>query len=70
MQVRMIQGRIKKWEVFGLKQVQRHDVRVQRRNVPESQVSNVATLRSNVATFQRVVKINVAMFQRSSKPTS
>ena len=67
----------KKWEVFGLKHVQRRDVREQRRDVLDSKVSNAATLRFNAATFQRVVKINVATlgsnvatFQRRAKPTS
>ena len=31
---------------------------------------NVATLRLNVATFQRVVKTNVTTFQRRAKMTS
>ena len=43
---------------------------MQRRDVPERKASNVATLRSNIATFHRVVKTNVATFQRSEKPTS
>ena len=42
----------------------------QRRDVPENKSSNVTTLISNVVTFQRVVKINVAMFQRGSNSTS
>ena len=45
---------------FVLKQRQRRDVRVQRHNVPESEVANIATLRLNVATFQRAFKTNVA----------
>ena len=67
----------KNWGVFGLKQGQRRDVRVQCRDVPERKASNVATLRSNIATFQRVVKTSVATlrshvatFQRRAKPTS
>ena len=48
-----------KWEWFGLKQGQRRDVRMQRRDVPERTTANVAMLSSNVVTFQRVVKTNV-----------
>ena len=44
---------------FGLKQRQRRDVRMQRHYVPESEEANVATLRLNIATFQRVVKTNL-----------
>ena len=43
---------------------------MQRHDVPERKAANVTTLRSNVATFQRVVKTNVATFQRSTKMTS
>ena len=63
--------------VFGLKQGQRRDVRMQRLDFPESEAANVVTLRSNVATFQRAFKTNVAtlgtnvaMFQRRAKITS
>ena len=59
-----------KTRVFGLKQGQRRDVRGQRRDILERKVSNVAT-------FQRVVKINVSTlisnvetFQRGAKSTS
>ena len=45
---------------WGLKQRQRRDVRMQCRDVLESETTNVAMLRLNVAKFQRVVKINVA----------
>ena len=62
---------------FGLKQRQRRDVRMQRRDVPENEAANVAKLRLNVATFQRVVKnniatlrTNVAKFQRRAKMMS
>ena len=44
---------------FGLKQRQHRDVRMQSRHIPENEAANVATLRLNVATFQRVVKTNV-----------
>ena len=64
-QARTIQGRIKKWEVFGLRQVQRRDFRVQRCDVPESKVSNVATLRTNIATLQRRPKMQ--LIQQRSK---
>ena len=67
----------KKWGVFGLKQGQRRDVRMQRRDFPEKKTTNVVTLRSNVATFQRVITTNVATleshvatFQRVQKMTS
>ena len=66
-----------KWGWFGLKQGQRRDVQMQRRNVPKRKTSNFVTLRSNIATFQRVMKTNVATlrsnvatFQRSTKMTS
>ena len=66
-----------KWGWFSLKQGQRRDMRMQRRDVPEMETANVATLRSNVATFQRVIKTNaatlgsnIATFQRSTKMTS
>ena len=59
------------------KQGQRRDVQTQRRNVLEDGCANVATLRSNVATFQRGYKSNVATlgsnvttFQRMEKMTS
>ena len=55
---------------FGLKQRQHRDVRMQRRDVSESEAANVATLRLNVVTFQRVVKTNVVTFQRRAKMTS
>ena len=44
------EGRTKIWRASGLKQVQRHDVQAQRRDVPEGGAANVATLGSNVAT--------------------
>ena len=54
--------------LLSLKHVQRRDVRAQRYDVPEGEAgnvvtwqrgykSNVATLRSNVATFQRGIKL-------------
>ena len=49
---------------FGLKQRQRRDMRMQRHDVPESEAA-VATLRLNVATFQRRVK----MMSRCWDPT-
>ena len=67
----------KKKRLLGNKQGQRHEVRVQRRDVPEGRAANVATLRSNFATFQRWSKSNVATlgsnvvtFQKSYNPTS
>ena len=36
--------------LLSLKQVQRRDVRAQRRDVPEGGAANIATLRPNVAT--------------------
>ena len=54
------EGRTKIWRASSLKQVQRHDVRAQRRNVPQGGAANVATLGSNVMTFQRSYKSNVA----------
>ena len=40
--------------------IQRRDDEIQRRDVPEGFQTIVATLVTNVAPFQRVVKINVA----------
>ena len=42
------------------KQGQRRDVQAQRPDVPDGGCANVATLRSNVTTFQRGYKSNVA----------
>ena len=47
-----------------IKQRQRRNVRAQRHNIPEGLFANVATLKSNVATFQRVVPTDVATLQR------
>ena len=75
--VGVCEGRSKNERLLGNKQGQRCDVRAQRRDVPERGAANVATLRSNVATFRRGSKSNVATlgsnvatFQRSYKPTS
>ena len=43
------------------KQGQCRDILAQHRDVPEGGGANVATLRSNVATFHRGYKSNVAM---------
>ena len=47
-----------------IKQRQRRDVRAQRHKIPEGLFANVETLKSNVATFQRVVPTDVATLQR------
>ena len=47
------EGRAKNGGHLVNKQGQRRNVRAQRRFVPEGGGSNVTTLRSNVATFQR-----------------
>ena len=58
--VRVCEGRAKNGGLLDNKQGQRCDVRVQLRDVLEGGVTNVATLRSNVTTFQRGLKSNVA----------
>ena len=57
------EGKEKNERLLGNKQGQHHDVQAQRRDVPESEVANVAT-------FQRGYKTNVATFQRGYNPTS
>ena len=71
------EGKEKNERLLGNKQGQRRDVQDQHRDVSERGATNVATLGSNIATFQREVKTNVATlgsnvatFQRGHNPTS
>ena len=57
---RVCEGSSKNGRHLINKQGKRRDVRTQCRDVPEGGGDNVATLRSNVAMFQRDYKSNVS----------